>query len=72
MTGTEDMELLEREPPLASLAGFAAEARRGEGRLVLLGGEAGVGKTALVEPPSSIFFPKRASCHAPATALSPR
>jgi len=28
------MELLEREPPLALLAGYAAEARRGEGRLV--------------------------------------
>ena len=26
MTGTEDMELLEREPPLACLAGYAAEA----------------------------------------------
>jgi DNA-binding CsgD family transcriptional regulator/tetratricopeptide (TPR) repeat protein len=43
------MELLEREPALASLAGYAAEARRGEGRLILVGGEAGVGKTALVE-----------------------
>jgi predicted ATPase len=49
MTDTEKMELLEREPPLAVLATLAAEARRGEGRLVLLGGEAGVGKTALVE-----------------------
>ncbi len=49
MTNIEDMELLEREPALASLAGDAAEARRGEGRLILVGGEAGVGKTALVE-----------------------
>jgi DNA-binding CsgD family transcriptional regulator/tetratricopeptide (TPR) repeat protein len=49
MTDTGDMELLEREPSLALLAGYAAEARRGEGRLVLLDGEAGVGKTALVE-----------------------
>jgi hypothetical protein len=49
MTGTGDMELLEREPSLALLAGYAAEAGRGEGRLVLLDGEAGVGKTALVE-----------------------
>jgi len=45
MTDLGAMELLEREPPLASPAGYAAEARRGEGRLVLLDGEAGVGKT---------------------------
>jgi DNA-binding CsgD family transcriptional regulator/tetratricopeptide (TPR) repeat protein len=43
------MELLEREPSLALLADCAAEARRGDGRLVVLGGEAGVGKTALLE-----------------------
>jgi DNA-binding CsgD family transcriptional regulator/tetratricopeptide (TPR) repeat protein len=43
------MQLLERESSLASLAGYAQEARRGEGRLVLLAGEAGVGKSALVE-----------------------
>ena len=43
------MELLEREPSLALLAGYAAEARHGDGRLVVLGGEAGVGKTALLE-----------------------
>jgi hypothetical protein len=34
------MELLEREPSLAVLAGYAAEARHGDGRLVVLGGEA--------------------------------
>ena len=49
MTDTGDMELLEREPSLALLAGYAAEARRGDGRLVVLGGEAGVGKTTLLE-----------------------
>jgi DNA-binding CsgD family transcriptional regulator len=43
------MELLERGPSLALLADCAAEARRGDGRLVVLGGEAGVGKTALLE-----------------------
>lgn len=37
------MELLERESPLASLAQYADEARRGVGRLVLVFGEAGVG-----------------------------
>jgi DNA-binding CsgD family transcriptional regulator/tetratricopeptide (TPR) repeat protein len=43
------MQLLEREPSLASLATYAREARRGDGRLVLVAGEAGVGKSALVE-----------------------
>jgi DNA-binding CsgD family transcriptional regulator/tetratricopeptide (TPR) repeat protein len=43
------MQLLERESSLASLAGYAQEARRGEGRLVLVAGEAGVGKSVLVE-----------------------
>jgi DNA-binding CsgD family transcriptional regulator len=43
------MELLERESSLALLAGYADEARHGEGRLVVVGGEAGVGKTALLE-----------------------
>ena len=46
---TVSMQLLEREASLASLADYAREARRGEGRLVLVAGEAGVGKSALVE-----------------------
>ncbi|HET9967079.1 MAG TPA: BTAD domain-containing putative transcriptional regulator, partial [Streptosporangiaceae bacterium] len=41
--------LLERDAPLALLTEYAAQAAAGEGRLVLLGGEAGVGKSALVE-----------------------
>jgi predicted ATPase len=49
MTDTGGMDLLEREPSLALLAGYAAEAKQGDGRLVVLGGEAGVGKTALLE-----------------------
>ena len=48
-TQTVQMQLLERETPLASLAEYAAEARRGDGRVVLVTGEAGVGKSALVE-----------------------
>jgi AAA ATPase domain len=43
------MPLLERESVLETLGGWYAEARAGRGRLVLVGGEAGVGKTALVE-----------------------
>ncbi len=48
-TDTVQMQLLEREAPLASLGEYAREAGHGNGRLVLLAGEAGVGKSALVE-----------------------
>jgi DNA-binding CsgD family transcriptional regulator len=41
-------ELLEREPYAEALEGWLGEARAGRGRLVLLAGEAGIGKTALV------------------------
>ncbi len=41
--------LLERKPALDALAEIAGQARSGEGRLVLIEGEAGVGKTALLE-----------------------
>ena len=40
--------LLEREQPLAALRDALADAAGGQGRLVLVAGEAGVGKTALV------------------------
>jgi DNA-binding CsgD family transcriptional regulator len=40
--------LIERDSALSSLAGWLQEARGGHGRVVLLSGEAGVGKTALV------------------------
>ena len=43
------MELLERQSSLDELARLAGEARDGQGRLVLVAGEAGVGKTTLVE-----------------------
>jgi DNA-binding CsgD family transcriptional regulator/tetratricopeptide (TPR) repeat protein len=43
------MALLEREVPLAALAEYAAQARKGEGLLVLVSGEAGVGKSALLD-----------------------
>ena len=43
------MELLERAPFLRTLSEYASEARRGDGRLVLVSGESGMGKTALLE-----------------------
>lgn len=43
------MPLLEREAPLASLEEYATHARQGDGRMVLIAGEAGVGKSALIE-----------------------
>ena len=46
---TEGVPLLEREAQLASLGEYAGEASDGDGRMVLVAGEAGVGKSALVE-----------------------
>ena len=43
------MELLERASFLRALTEYADESRRGDGRLVLLSGESGIGKTALLE-----------------------
>jgi DNA-binding CsgD family transcriptional regulator len=42
------MQLLERGPYLSELNGLLRQTAIGQGRLVFLGGEAGVGKTALV------------------------
>ncbi|HEX2307626.1 MAG TPA: AAA family ATPase [Jatrophihabitantaceae bacterium] len=41
--------VLERDSQLAALASYADEARAGDGRMVLVGGEAGIGKSTLVE-----------------------
>src|ERR1700735_3048146 len=46
---TDRVTLLERRAALDALAEFAGQARSGEGRLVLLEGEAGVGKSSLLE-----------------------
>jgi predicted ATPase len=43
------MELLEREPFLDALDEYATDAASGSGRLVLVTGEAGIGKTTLVD-----------------------
>ncbi len=43
------MGLLEREPLLADLNARLAETRTGQGRLVMVSGEAGIGKSALVD-----------------------
>ena len=43
------MELLERGDFLSTLAEYAGEARQGNGRLVFVAGESGIGKTALLE-----------------------
>jgi len=43
------VELLERGPFLEGLRAYLSEAERGAARLLLLGGEAGIGKTSLVE-----------------------
>lgn len=42
------MPILERDPFLRDLKGWLTESTRGTGRLVFLGGEAGIGKTVLV------------------------
>jgi len=43
------MELLERDGALATLAEARDEAARGDGRVVVVTGEAGIGKTSLVD-----------------------
>src|SRR6188472_3068822 len=43
------MRLIERESQLAALHQYAREASQGQGRLVLVSGEAGVGKSVLLE-----------------------
>jgi DNA-binding CsgD family transcriptional regulator len=56
---TTSVELLERENALATLEEALADARSGRGRLVLVSGEAGIGKTALVRAFCSRSAPAR-------------
>ncbi len=66
------MPLLERESSLASLIEYAGEARQGQGRLVLVAGEAGVGKSALVEWLHSVLSDARWSWGACDGLFTPR
>lgn len=59
MTSRPPVELLEREDALATLEHAYADARAGEGRLVLPSGEAGIGKSALVRASCSTAAPER-------------
>jgi predicted ATPase len=43
------VQLLERESQLTALQEYAEEARAGAGRMVLISGEAGIGKSSLIE-----------------------
>jgi DNA-binding CsgD family transcriptional regulator/tetratricopeptide (TPR) repeat protein len=52
MTGA----VLERESQLAALHSYADEARAGDGRLVLVSGEAGIGKSTLVSELENTLF----------------
>jgi DNA-binding CsgD family transcriptional regulator/tetratricopeptide (TPR) repeat protein len=47
------VDLLEREPVLEAIAGLFREASNGTGRLALIAGEAGVGKSAVVREASA-------------------
>ena len=47
-SGSIVLDLLERGPVLLELSRFLAEADKGHGRLVFVGGEAGIGKSWLV------------------------
>lgn len=66
------LELLERAELLDALAGALAEAGRGRGRLVLLGGEAGVGKTALLSAFCARELPARVLWGACERLFTPR
>jgi DNA-binding CsgD family transcriptional regulator/tetratricopeptide (TPR) repeat protein len=52
------MELLERKTYLDDLRGFLAQASRGHGCMLFLGGEAGVGKSALVREFTRLVGPQ--------------
>ena len=53
------MSLLERHLQLDALVAYAAEVASGDGRLVRVAGEAGVGKSSLVEAAEAAVLPIR-------------
>jgi DNA-binding CsgD family transcriptional regulator/tetratricopeptide (TPR) repeat protein len=59
--GADEHELLEREQALGALEGWLEDVRRsGAGRVVFVAGEAGIGKTALVQAFCDAAVPVRA------------
>ena len=67
------MDLLEREAALEELDAALDAAARGEGRVALVSGEAGIGKTALIEQfVRAAPMPNAACCGARATRSSHR
>jgi ABC-type uncharacterized transport system fused permease/ATPase subunit len=64
--------LLERERELAELAQAAHEAAAGEGGLVLVSGEAGIGKSSLVRALRGLLPAGGACWSATATTWAPR
>ncbi len=72
--GSDDgrLELLERADLLDELTGALAEAAAGRGRMVLLGGEAGAGKTALLREFCAADLPARVLWGACERLFTPR
>jgi len=65
------MGLLEREHYLDQLAEFLRAATTDQGRTVLISGEAGIGKTALVEQFGTSLAAKQNSYGVPGSSLYP-
>lgn len=64
------MDLLERESHLAQLHEHLQEVRQGHGRVVMVGGEAGVGKTSLMQQFQATLLGQVPVFHASCDALS--
>ena len=71
-TGVDGFELLERDELLERFEAALADAAAGHGRLVLLGGEAGVGKTTLLRAFCAAARPRRVLWGACERLFTPR